>query len=182
MIPEYLKQCNNEVVAIDDKPFLIKVEFLPFPEWPGSVKYSFAKALEADKKAMIAIELLGITDKDEQIEKYAFCKNGGFDDKADFTADGKHTPEYFDCPLRENCDPQARKYLCGVIKVDNGYLHPAEIKVIKLIAQDLSDKEIAEKLNVAYSTATKHRSNILKKIGAAGKPGIAKFAIQNGII
>lgn len=182
MIPEYLKQCNDEVVAIGDKPHLIRVDFLPFPEWPASVKYSFAKAMEADKKAMLALELLGITDKDEQIEKFAFCKNGGFDDKADFTADGKHHPEYFDCPLRENCNPQAQRHLCGAIKVENGYLFPAEIRVIKLIAQDLADKEIADKLNIKYSTATKHRSNILKKIGAAGKPGIAIFAIQNGIL
>lgn len=183
MIPDYLKKSNNEIVAINNKPFLIKVEFLPFQEWPASVKYKLATELEKDLNAMMAIsDVLEITDKDEQVEKYAYCKNGGFDNKADFDADGNHNVEYFDCPLRESCPAKAQKHLCGTIKAKNGYLFPAEINVIKLIAQDLSDKEIADQLNVSYNTASKHRYNIIRKIEAAGKPGIVKFAFDNGII
>jgi len=181
MIPDYFKKKNNEIIAIGDKPFLIKVEFLPFQEWPASIKYKIATKLEADKNGLLALELLGVNDKDDQVEHYAFCKYGGFDNIADIDSNGTHTNEYFDCPKRSTCDLKAQRHLCGVIKAKNGFIFPAEINVIKLIAQDLSDKEIADKLNVSYNTVSKHRYNILKKIGAAGKPGIVKFAFNKGI-
>lgn len=181
MKPEFLKKCNSEIIADNGKPLLIRVEFLTFPEWPAKIKYSYAAKLEDDTDAILALELLGVTDKDEQVEHYAYCKHGGFDLKPDIDEKGMHTQEYFDCPKRENCPAKAQRHLCGVIKAINGYLFPTEIEIIKLIKAGYADKEIAEMRNVSYNTATKHRANILKKIEGRGKPDIVAFAFNNGI-
>jgi len=182
MIPEYLDKCNNEVVGIGTRPFLIKVEMIPFEEWPASIKYKFASLLESDKAANVALDILDITDSDQRIEKFAFCKNGGFDQNPDINSSGVHTPEYFNCPLRNNCNPKAQRHLCGFFKVGNEFLHPKELEVIKLIAEDLPDKQIAELRGVSFNTIETQRRIILKKIGADSKSGIVRFAVENGII
>lgn len=182
MIPEFLKKINSEIVADGKEPMLIKVEFIPFEEWPAKIKYFFASKLEEDKKANIGLDILGIENKDERIKKFAFCKSGGFDNKPDIDQYGNFNPEYWDCPLREKCNPKAQRLLCGYFKTKKGVLSPREIDVIKLVAEDLSDKEIADKLNVSYNTIASHRRNITKKIDCNSKNGIVRFAIENGII
>lgn len=182
MIPQYLKKCNNEIIAIDNKPFLIRVEFLPFDEWPASLKYRVAIDLEADKRANVALDILGITQKDERVEKYAYCKNGGFDNLPDYDNKGNHNIEYFNCPLRNSCNPQAQKHLCGFFKVGDNFLHPKEIQVIKLIAEDLADKQIADAQGVSINTIATQRTSILRKIGADSKQGITRFVVEHGII
>jgi DNA-binding CsgD family transcriptional regulator len=182
MIPAQLKKCNNELIAIDDKPYLIRVEFLPFTEWPASLKWRIATDLEADKRANVALDILEITDKDERIEKYAYCKNGGFDHLPDYDDAGNHNPEYFNCPLREVCNPQAQKHLCGYFKVGSSFLHPKELEVIKLIAEDLPNKQIADIQGVSINTIETHRTSILRKIGADSKQGIVRFAVEKGIL
>lgn len=44
-------------------------------------------------------------------------------------------------------------------------LTPTEKKVLKLIAQNKTNKEIGEELFISYRTSEKHRSNIINKIG-----------------
>jgi DNA-binding CsgD family transcriptional regulator len=46
----------------------------------------------------------------------------------------------------------------------------------------LADKEIADKMGVAYNTATTFRQNIENKLGIKSKVGIAVWAIRNGIV
>ena len=41
-----------------------------------------------------------------------------------------------------------------------------EVRVLSLIAQGLTDQEIAARLSVAFSTARKHRENLLRKLQA----------------
>jgi len=44
-------------------------------------------------------------------------------------------------------------------------LTPSERKILKLIANDKTNKEIASFLFISYRTVEKHRSNIIKKLG-----------------
>ncbi len=45
------------------------------------------------------------------------------------------------------------------------YLTLSETKILKLIAQEISSKEIAESLSLSKRTIEKHRSNIIEKLG-----------------
>ncbi len=49
-------------------------------------------------------------------------------------------------------------------------LTPSEKKIIKLIAQEKTNKEIASLLFISYRTVEKHRSNIISKLKLEHKP------------
>jgi DNA-binding CsgD family transcriptional regulator len=57
-----------------------------------------------------------------------------------------------------------------------------EVEVIRLIAQDLTNKEIAAKLRVSVKTVDFHRRGLKKKIGAKGTAGIIRYAIKHRLI
>lgn len=181
MIPEFFKKSASEIIAKDGQPYLIRVELLPFEEWPALVKLQVQTKLEADKPAQVALDMLDILDDQLRIKKFAYCRNGGFDTKADFTDDGAHNAEYFDCPDRATCDARVQKMLCHCFPAQNGTLSPREIEVIKLICDDLSDKLVADQLGITFNTAKNHRRNIEQKIGCFSKSGVVRFAYENGI-
>jgi len=60
-------------------------------------------------------------------------------------------------------------------------LSQREIEIIKLICQDLSNKEIADKLSLSSRTVEGHRLRILEKIEARSAAGIVIYAVRNGI-
>ncbi len=61
-------------------------------------------------------------------------------------------------------------------------ISPREIEVLKLIAQEFSNSEIAEKLFISIRTVDTHRRNLLEKLGAKNTAGLVKFAIQKGFV
>lgn len=58
-------------------------------------------------------------------------------------------------------------------------LTQTERKVLKLISQDKSTKEIAEELFVSHRTIDSHRSNISAKLKLQGQNALLRFAIEN---
>lgn len=56
-----------------------------------------------------------------------------------------------------------------------------EKEILKLIAQGLTDKEIAEKIFLSALTVISHRKNILSKLGLKNKVEITRFAMENGL-
>lgn len=59
------------------------------------------------------------------------------------------------------------KELIGVVFYEDSELNkltPSEKKILKLIAQDKTNKEIASQLFISYRTVEKHRSNIITKL------------------
>lgn len=56
-----------------------------------------------------------------------------------------------------------------------------EMDIIRLLANELSSVEIAEKLFIAPKTVETHRHNILKKLNVKNTVGIVKYAIKNGL-
>lgn len=59
------------------------------------------------------------------------------------------------------------KELIGVVLMEDSELNtltPSEKKILKLIAQDKTNKEIASQLFISYRTVEKHRSNIITKL------------------
>jgi len=58
-------------------------------------------------------------------------------------------------------------------------LTPSEKKILKLIAQNKTSKEIAEELFVSVRTVQNHRTNIAQKLGLKGHHKLLQFAIEN---
>ena len=58
-------------------------------------------------------------------------------------------------------------------------LTPAERKVLKLIAENLTSKEIGEQLFISLRTVEKHRENICQKLNLQGSHSLFKFAVQH---
>ncbi|MBI5729853.1 MAG: response regulator transcription factor [Ignavibacteriales bacterium] len=66
-------------------------------------------------------------------------------------------------------------------KPEDDLLTPSEKKIINLIAQDKSSKEIAEELFISVKTVENHRSNICKKLGITGNSALLIYALKNKI-
>ncbi len=54
-----------------------------------------------------------------------------------------------------------------------------EKEVLLLIADELTNAEIAEKLFVSHRTVDTHRRNLLQKLNAKNTAGLVKYALQN---
>lgn len=61
-------------------------------------------------------------------------------------------------------------------------LSQREIEVLALVVKGLTNKEVADKLNVGLTTIISHRKNITEKLGIKSVSGLTVFAITNGII
>ncbi len=57
-----------------------------------------------------------------------------------------------------------------------------EREIIKLIAEDLNNQEIAERLVLSPSTVQTHRANIMGKLGLHSRAELVKYAIKHGFI
>lgn len=56
-----------------------------------------------------------------------------------------------------------------------------EIEIIRLFAEGLSYKQIAERLYISARTVETHKNNIMKKLGLATTVDLVKYAIKNGL-
>ena len=61
-------------------------------------------------------------------------------------------------------------------------LSAREIEVLRLIAQECSNGEIAERLFISIRTVDTHRRNILEKLQVKNTAGLVKYAIEKAII
>lgn len=62
------------------------------------------------------------------------------------------------------------------------HLTKREIEVIKLIVQEHSSSEIAEKLFISLGTVETHRHNIFKKLDVKNSIGLVKFALKYKLV
>jgi DNA-binding CsgD family transcriptional regulator len=58
-------------------------------------------------------------------------------------------------------------------------LTTSETRILKLIADNKSSREIADMLFISYKTVENHRSNICRKMGLEGNNALLKFVIEN---
>jgi DNA-binding NarL/FixJ family response regulator len=58
-------------------------------------------------------------------------------------------------------------------------LTPAELRILKLVAENKTSKEIADVLSVSYKTVENHRTNIASKLHLRGSHSLLKFALEN---
>ena len=61
-------------------------------------------------------------------------------------------------------------------------LTPREVEVLKLLAQGLSNKQIAQRLTISPKTAGSHVEHIYAKIDASSRAAAGLFAVQHGLL
>ncbi|MCB2204620.1 response regulator transcription factor [bacterium] len=74
---------------------------------------------------------------------------------------------------RKDAHPRATELLA----VDS--LTPSERRVLHLIAENKSTREIADELCISPRTVDSHRANICAKVGEHGSYGLIRFAIEH---
>ncbi len=67
-----------------------------------------------------------------------------------------------------------------VAKKENVLLTKREVEVLKLIAAEFSNQEVAEKLFISSRTVDTHRRNLLEKLKLKNTAGLVRYAMQNG--
>lgn len=67
-------------------------------------------------------------------------------------------------------------------EVEAAHLTQREIEVICLMEKDLSNKQIADKLNIAVRTVETHRKNIFRKTGTNNILSLVKWAYEHKLI
>jgi len=66
-------------------------------------------------------------------------------------------------------------------KESTDILSDREREVLKLIAEELTSEEIAERLFISKRTVDNHRTNMLEKTGCRSTIGLVKYALRNGL-
>ena len=61
-------------------------------------------------------------------------------------------------------------------------LTPREVDVLRLVAQGLTDAEIAERLDISYRTASTHLTSIFNKLGINSRVAAVRFAVENRLV
>ncbi len=69
-----------------------------------------------------------------------------------------------------------------MIEKNTATLTPREIEIIKLIMEEYSSEEIAEKLFISKRTVDTHRKNIIHKTNTRTLVGLIMFAIENNLV
>jgi DNA-binding NarL/FixJ family response regulator len=66
-------------------------------------------------------------------------------------------------------------------KQNNASFSEKETEIMRLICEQLSSKQIAERTNLTHRTVEKYRENIMQKTNSLNLAGIVVYAIKEGI-
>lgn len=64
----------------------------------------------------------------------------------------------------------------------SGRLTPREREIVQLLAEGMTNKEVAKALNISVKTAETHRANIMEKLGLKSFSELVRYAVRNHII
>ncbi|PLX90696.1 MAG: DNA-binding response regulator [Desulfuromonas sp.] len=82
----------------------------------------------------------------------------------------------------ELTDEMAKAYQTGQFKIMANPLTLREREVLKLIAEEKSNKEIAELLNISLRTVHHHRASLMQKLNIRKTAGLVRYAIEKGYV
>lgn len=63
-----------------------------------------------------------------------------------------------------------------------GNLTEREVEILRLVAQGLLSKEIADRLGVSIKTVDNHRTNLMRKLNVHDAVGVTLYAIKAGLV
>lgn len=92
-------------------------------------------------------------------------------------ADGKYyiSPTLSDHLIKRSA--RAEKLLRQTPSLED--LTPAELRILRLIAENKTSKEIADLLSISHKTVENHRTNIASKLHLRGSHSLLRFALEN---
>jgi len=61
-------------------------------------------------------------------------------------------------------------------------LTPRESEVVKLVAEGMTTREIADALFISPKTVERHRANVLEKLGMRDRVDLTRYAIRRGLV
>lgn len=82
----------------------------------------------------------------------------------------------------EHLQSSFRQKLNNHVHAHSPLLTNREIEIVKLIAEEYTSTQIAEKLFISTQTVDTHRKNIMRKLGVSNALGMIKFALLKGLI
>lgn len=57
-----------------------------------------------------------------------------------------------------------------------------EVEILKLIAKEFTNQQIADKLHISKRTVDTHRTNLLQKTNSKNTAGLVRYALKNDIL
>jgi NarL family two-component system response regulator LiaR len=81
--------------------------------------------------------------------------------------------------------PQAAAVLMHAVAAPDALgkdLTPREVQVLALVAEGLSNSEIADRLVISLSTAKRHVSSVIAKLGASSRTEAATMAVRHHLV
>jgi DNA-binding CsgD family transcriptional regulator len=105
------------------------------------------------------------------------CNFSAHDNRLDIDENGVWHTEFILCPRMGECID------CGLVcnSPDKSELSEAELNVLRLIAQGLTNEIIAEMLYKSINTIHTHRNHILKKLGLNNTAQLVAYWYQNNL-
>ncbi len=67
-------------------------------------------------------------------------------------------------------------------ETSGGRLTPREREIVQLLAQGLTNKEVATTLHISVKTAETHRTNVMRKLDLHSVTELVRYAVRNHII
>lgn len=67
-------------------------------------------------------------------------------------------------------------------RADGTSLSPREVEVVRLVAEDLTSAEIAERLVISPRTVTTHLDRIYAKLGINSRAALVRYALETGLL
>ena len=107
-------------------------------------------------------------------------KNGSKNELLDAIETVKTGGLYFKTPEPEGPEEENNPFADDFIK--KYQLTKREVEIIKLICDELSTRQISDKLFLSEFTVNTHRKNILRKINVKNSAGMINFARQHGLV
>jgi DNA-binding NarL/FixJ family response regulator len=89
---------------------------------------------------------------------------------------------------REYYSPPVQRELSDMVRGNSGTkrrtepITDREREVLKLVAEGLSTKEIANRLDISTRTVETHRANLMRKLGLHSVARLTQYAIREGLI
>ncbi len=109
-------------------------------------------------------------------------KNAGKDELVTAIRSVAKGDSYFSREISSVLIEHLHKPITSKKKKDNLPLTDRETEILKLIAQEYSNPEIADQLFISIRTVDTHRRNLLEKLGVKNTAGLVKYAMNNGIL
>lgn len=153
---------------------------------PNGIEITALVSNSHPETKILILSMMGLHDfVIEALEKGAIgflLKNTGKDEVLTAIRSVSKGDSYFSREVSAILIEQLHKPASSRRKSSDIPISPREIEVLKLIAQEFSNSEIAEKLFISIRTVDTHRRNLLEKLGAKNTAGLVKFAIQKGLL